>query len=418
MGRQKMIINSILDNDAYKLSMDDAIIRLYPDAEAEFQFINRRPSDVFDSRFKKLLDYEIRKMSALSLTDEEYKFLKTKMPYLSKSFLEYIRNYRFNPKEVETAVDEAGKLSVRIRGPWFRSSLWEVPLMAIISEIYFGGGGHDWNGNFLTWDYDYLIDDTERKAKILSGAGCNWADFGTRRRRSWKAQDMVVACSRGFNGFVGTSNVFLAMKYNTKPIGTVAHEWTQAHSVLTGMRHANRFAMDAWVKAFRGDLGIALTDTYGTEAFFDDFDLYFAKLYSGTRQDSGDPFCFANNMVAHYCRLGIDPASKTIVFSDALDAEKCVLIKQHCDRLGIKCSFGIGTEMSNSKTSFPGPLRALNMVIKMVRLNGIPVVKLSDDPSKAVGDPDAIRVAKWTFFGTPLDAGSPSMGHSCNGVQR
>lgn len=392
-----MIINSLLDQDLYKMSMSAAIRHLYPDAEAEFQFINRRPSDVFDEDFKRRLDYQIQEMGNLRLAGDELEFLKSKVPYLGRSFMEFIKDYRFNPDEVKTAISAEGQLSVTIKGLWHRVTFYEVPLMATISELYFG----NWRGNNQKWNYDGLAADTHAKAELLSGAGCNWADFGTRRRRSFKTQDEVVAIMRQYPGFVGTSNVALAMKYGVKPIGTYAHEAVQAHSVLSSMRHANRATMEAWASFYHGNLGIALSDTYGTDAFLGDFDLYFAKLYDGVRQDSGDAFLFAEKMVAHYRKLGIDSSSKTIVFSDSLNAEKCVELKKYCDGLRIKCSFGIGTALSNS---FPeSSLKALNIVVKMVKLNGIPVVKLSDDPNKAVGDKDALRVARWVYFGTPLD---------------
>ena len=203
-------------------------------------------------------------------------------------------------------------------------------------------------------------------------------------------------------GFVGTSNVYLAMKYGVKPIGTMAHEWIQGHCVLGGIRHANRYALDAWTRVYRGNLGIALTDTYGTNAFLEDFDTYLAKLFDGVRHDSGDPFRFVDKIVAHYKKLGINPRSKTIVFSDNLKPTTCIALLHYCEDNDICCSFGIGTNFTND---FPlSPLKALNMVIKLVRLNGIPVVKLSDDLGKIIGDPDMVRVIRYLYLGTPLDA--------------
>jgi nicotinate phosphoribosyltransferase len=190
------------------------------------------------------------------------------------------------------------------------------------------------------------------------------------------------------------------MKYGVKPIGTQAHEWVQGHSVLGSLRHANKAAMDAWVRVYNADLGIVLPDTYGLKSFLGDFDRFHARLWDGVRHDSGCPFNFADRMTSHYKALSIDPRTKTLVFSDNLTAEKAVKIKQHCDKLGIRCSFGIGTHFTND---FGGDLKPLNMVIKLWALDDIPVVKLSDDDGKAVGDKDALRVARWTHFGTPLD---------------
>ena len=387
------MINSLLDTDAYKLTMANAILRNYPNATAEFQFINRRKTDTFDEDFKKRLDAAIEQMRYLSLTDKEHAFLVTKMPYLSREFIEFLRNYRFNPDEVTTKICRE-QLLLSIKGPYYRTTFWEVPLMATISEIYFG----TWRKHDEQWDCASLEEQTTRKAETLSGK-CNWADFGTRRRRSSHTQDIVVKLMSKHRGFVGTSNVSRAMNNGVKAIGTFAHEWVQAHSVLKGMRHANRFALDAWADTFRGALGIALSDTYGTSAFFDDFDLYLAKLFDGVRHDSGDPFVFASKTISHYRSLGISPATKTIVFSDNLNPDKCIELRKYCGDT-IPCSFGIGTNLTND---FPAS-KALNMVIKLVRLNDIPVVKLSDDPAKETGDSDALRIARWTFFKTPLDA--------------
>ena len=388
---------SILDNDAYKFGMGCAEWMLYPDAEVEFKFFDRRPSKLYDDEFKMRLDSRIEAMRELQLRDSEYDFMRQNMSYLPKTYLDFLRTYRYNPDEVTTAIDGEGRLSVTVRGKWHRAGYWEVPLMKNISAEFFS----DWRGHNKLWNYDGVRDRIAAKARTLSEAGCFWADFGTRRRRDFWSQDAVVSTMKMYKGFVGTSNVYLAMQHGVKPIGTMAHEWIQAHSVLGGIRHANRFALDAWSKVYRGDLGIALTDTFGTDAFFEDFDIYLAKLYDGLRQDSGCPFIFAEKAVEHYKKLGIDYSTKTIVFSDNLNAETCVLIWKHCQKLGIRCSFGIGTNLTNDYPN--SKLKPLNMVIKMVELNGVPVVKLSDDKGKEIGDKDALRVIKWIYFGTPLD---------------
>jgi len=235
------------------------------------------------------------------------------------------------------------------------------------------------------------------KARILDG--CSYADFGTRRRRIWDVQNLLVeTMMANSKGFVGTSNVSLAMKHNTKPIGTMAHEWIMATSVLMGLRHANKFALDAWNKVFSGDLGIALTDTYGSKTFFGDFDGYLARLFDGVRHDSGDPFEFASKVISHYKSLGINPMSKTIVFSDGLTAKLAAEINERFKDV-IRCSFGIGTHFTNDFLNS----KALNMVIKLWTCEGIPLVKLGDDEGKAIGEPDAVRVARWTFNDKPLD---------------
>jgi nicotinate phosphoribosyltransferase len=388
-----MNLPSILDTDLYKLTMQQAILELYPSARAEYRFFNRRPSDTFDEAFAETLRRSIQYMPALSLSGQEATWLQQSCPFVKPAYIEYLRNYRYNPQEVEIW-QESGQLHIHIKGSWHRTVMWEVPLMALISELYF----HNKN-----WDYNGQRERAQNKLAILESERCHFADFGTRRRRSADAQGLVVEefCKNTKGFFVGTSNPYFAMKYKTKPIGTQAHEWVQAHSVLGSLRHANLAAMDAWVKVYNAQLGIVLTDTYGLKSFLEDFGPFHARLWDGARHDSGCPFKFTDQLVAHYQGLKIDPATKTLIFSDNLNADKAVEIKHYCDELGIRCSFGIGTHFTND---FDGDLKPLNMVIKMWALNGIPVVKLSEDGGKAVGDKDALRVARWTHYGTPLDA--------------
>jgi nicotinate phosphoribosyltransferase len=227
----------------------------------------------------------------------------------------------------------------------------------------------------------------------------SFAEFGTRRRRSYAIQDKVIQAFQTYGGFNGTSNVHFAMKYNLKPIGTMAHEWIMGVSALEGLRHANFHALQNWVRVYNADLGIALTDTFGTPAFFKNFNMRLAKLYDGVRHDSGDPFEFADKVIEHYKSLGIDPMSKVIVFSDGLNVEKCLEIAKYCNGK-IRFSFGIGTHFTNDFEGSP----ALNMVIKIWMCDGVHVVKLGDGTGKTMGDPDAVRVAQWTFLDTPLDA--------------
>jgi nicotinate phosphoribosyltransferase len=291
--------------------------------------------------------------------------------------------------------DEDGQLVLSVVGPWHSTVLWEVPLMATISELYFQF--------HPDWNYDGQAGRAINKARRLSDAGCYFADFGTRRRRSYETQSLVVhAFAPHKSHFVGTSNPHLAMQFGTKPIGTVAHEWTQGHSILGSLRHANLCAMDAWVKVYNSQLGIALTDTYGLNSFFGDFNAYHTRLWDGIRHDSGCPFDFATRAAEHYKKFGV--CGKTLIFSDNLDVDKAIAINEHCKKLNIRCSFGIGTFFSNN---FDGPLKALNMVIKLWSVDGIPVVKLGEPeigkPSKTVGDRDAVRVARWTHYGVPLD---------------
>jgi nicotinate phosphoribosyltransferase len=262
--------------------------------------------------------------------------------------------------------------------------------MALISELYFK----------MTSQKPCSRVDREKnnknKAMTFRMNGMHFADFGTRRRFSYEVQDEVISDFIGTfskENFVGTSNVHLAHKHDIRPIGTHAHEWFSFHAAKFGYKTANAMAMEAWVNVFRGDLGIALPDTFTTDSFFRSFDRKFAKLYDGVRHDSGDPIEFAQKAMAHYESLGIDPKDKTIIFSDNLNVEKAIEIKNFC-RGKIKCSFGIGTNFSNDVGVKP-----LNMVIKMTEAkpegeDWIPTIKLSDVEGKHTGDPKEIEIAK------------------------
>jgi len=385
-------IQSLIDTDTYKLTMQQAVLEHYPDAQATYVF-NNRGKTKFPDAFADTLRMQVGQMSQLHLSVDEGHFLQ-KMRFLKPWYVEYLRNYRFKPEEVTIGQDENG-LKVSIAGPWASTILWEVPLMALICETKYA---------FEERTSEKLLQDfclrTSTKRDNLFHSEVIHSDFSTRRRRSFEVQDKAVEILKTSPMFFGTSNPYLALKHGVSCQGTMAHEWIMAHSALCSLRHANRHALDAWTKTYRGDNGIALPDTFGSDIFFEDFDLFNSKLFDGVRHDSGDPKVFADKTIAHYEKMRIDPKSKLIVFSDSLNVDKAIDITNYC-RGKIRSSCGIGTHFSND---FPGMSPALNIVIKLASLNGIPVVKLSDTPSKAIGDKDAIRVANWTFFNKPLDA--------------
>jgi len=385
-----MILQSILDSDLYKFSMQRAVLAYCQGVPVQYVFNNRRPEGRFTPEFLTKLREEIEAMAQLALTDSEAVWLEQQLPFLGKDHIAYLRNYRYDPNEVMIDLVD-GELQLEINGTWDRTILWEVPLMALISKLYFKYCDTDWTMGGQT-------EKMSQKANWLDGI--SFADFGTRRRRNFGTQDLAVQTFKEQSpGFVGTSNVHLAHKYGVKPIGTMAHEWIMGISALEGLRYANRHALKIWEKIFQGELGIALTDTFGSDAFFEDFDKSLAKLYDGVRHDSGSPIAFAEKTIKHYESLGIDPTTKTIVFSDGLNTETAVALRDAMEGR-IRCSFGIGTHFTNDFEGSP----ALNMVIKMYRCNGIPVVKLSDVVTKQIGDRDALRVANWTFRGQGLDA--------------
>jgi nicotinate phosphoribosyltransferase len=354
-----------------------------------YVFNNRRPEGKFNPDFMEKFQEEIRSMAELYLTHSESSWLKLKCPWLGDDYISYLENYRFDPREVKAELISR-ELVLEINGPWERTILWEVPLMALISELYFQRCDWEWQFNEKE-----QIQRAEDKANAL--VGMKYADFGTRRRRDFRTQNLVVKTMRDREDFSGTSNVLLAMNHGIKPIGTMAHEWIMGVSALESLRHANRYALRIWSDVYKGNLGIALPDTFGTAAFFGDFDGYLARLFDGVRHDSGNAFEFGDKVIKHYEGLRIEPQTKYAVFTDGLNVKTAREINEYF-KGRIRVSFGIGTNFTNDFPASP----PLNMVIKLARCNGIPVVKLSDSPGKAIGDNDALQVAKWTFFGQKL----------------
>jgi len=383
------MIKSLLDNDLYKFTMQMAVVKKFPYAKVRYAFINRGETE-FPEGFAEELRKQIKLMEKLKLTKPEKSWLKDTCYFLDPTYLDFLFGYQYDSAEVGV-IQKGGKLEITIEGYWHRTILWEVPLMALISELYFK------MTNQKPWDEVKREQNNAAKKTLFRMQGMHYADFGTRRRFSFAIQDEMVSQFAGRlsgENFVGTSNVFLAYKNNIKPIGTHAHEWFMFHAAKYGYKMANHLAMENWSEIFRGDLGIALSDTFTTEVFFKSFDKKFAKLYDGVRQDSGDPMEFADKVIEHYKKLGIDPKSKVIIFSDNLNPEKAKEIKDYC-RGKIMCSFGIGTNFSNDVGVTP-----LNMVIKIMEAkpegdDWIHCIKLSDSKGKHTGDKKEIEIAKY-----------------------
>jgi nicotinate phosphoribosyltransferase len=384
------IIKSLLDNDLYKFSMQNAVLKLFPTAKVQYSFILRSEVN-FPENFGKLLRNEINKMETLRLTKEEKEFFATKCKYIDPSYFDFLEGYHYDSSEVGV-IQTGTELQLNIEGYWYHTILWEVPLLALISELFFKMTGEKIKKESERREIN------EKKAAIFNYSTVKVADFGTRRRYSFDIQKEMVETlsSRMSKGlFVGTSNVYLAFLYNLTPIGTEAHEWFMFHAAKYGFQMANELGLKHWADVYNGSLGTALCDTFTTEAFLNAFNMKYAKLYDGVRQDSGDVYEFAEKMIAHYKKLGIDPLSKTIVFSDSLDPQKACEINNWCNGK-IKCSFGIGTNLSNDVGVTP-----LNMVIKMSAAKRntdeewIPTIKLSDVSGKHTGDPKMIEVCKY-----------------------
>jgi nicotinate phosphoribosyltransferase len=367
--------------------MQQGVVRLFPYARARYAFINRGKHS-FPAGFAQRLQDAVNDMAALSLTKAEKNYLRVTSPYLDPVYLDFLEGYRFDPGEVNIK-QESDDLQVNVEGLWYRTILWEVPLMALICELYYEEHRLE-----RVSDED-VIQRTNDKIGKYRDLGITVAEFGTRRRFSYDVHHLVMQSLRnnGDGVFIGSSNVHMAMTYNTKPIGTHAHEWFMFHAARYGFKMANAMGLEHWVQVYRGDLGIALSDTYTTEVFFQQFDKMFSKLFDGVRHDSGDPLLFADMVIDHYKRMGIDPLSKSIIFSDGLNYDKVARIVTHC-RGKIRMSFGIGTNLTNDT----GP-SALNIVIKMTAAcpqgeGWTPVVKLSDEHGKYTGNEGAISLAK------------------------
>ena len=386
MNKEVGIIKSLIDNDLYKFTQQQAVVEKFQRNVVKYKFFNRGGTE-FPIGFDLILRQEIKKMENLSLTQDESLFLSINCNYLKPTYIDFLKSYRFDSSEVGVT-QNGGDLIVEISGYWYRTILWEVPLMALISELYFKVTGQQIN------DRNLRIENNIRKGDLFHTHGVKVVDFGTRRRYSYENQvevvkDLMSCFNNGSPFFIGTSNVKIAMDNGIKPIGTHAHEWISAIAALNGYAHANKNMMETWVSVYDGDLGIALTDTFGVDAFLRDFNRKYAKLFDGVRHDSGDPHQFADKIVGHYKKLGIDPTSKTIVFSDGLNSESAVDLKKYCQKIGIKSSFGIGTHLTNDVG-----VKALNMVIKLISIDGNNVIKLSDIPGKHTGDSETIEIVK------------------------
>lgn len=381
------VFNSILDNDFYKITMQCAVIKLFPNIKARYNFINRGEHE-FPEGFDQLLRTAVDHMAELQLTKDEKQFLITTCPYLNPAYIDFLEGYRYDPSEVK--IKQIGsELEVSVEGYWYRTILWEVPLLALISEIYYVAT------NQVRWTDKQVIENTIQKVNHYKKLGVNFAEFGTRRRHSYEVHRLIMKTLKNHSNqnFSGSSNVHMAMLYQTKPIGTHAHEWFMFHAAEYGFKMSNAMALEHWVDVYRGDLGVALSDTYTTDVFFKQFDTKFAKLFDGVRHDSGDPIEFANKTIQHYKHHGINALYKYIIFSDGLNTEKVESIT-HATKGRIGISFGIGTNLTNDVG-----LRPMNIVMKLTSVltsinEWVPTIKISDEPGKHTGDPRMIALAQ------------------------
>ena len=387
-------INSILHNDLYKFSMSNYYIQNFPEASGTFTFHDRNNTE-YDETFVKILKDELSHLSKLFLQKNEFDWAVKTIPYIPQFYWEWLRSFRYEPNKINIWLDSSKHLHIEVTDKMYKVTFYEIPILATVSALYHVYKHH---GYQLKQEIEEaLISGLDRKIEIAKDHNLFFADFGMRRAYNTLTEEFVVKYLKdNCPTFVGTSTVSLAMKYGVKPIGTMAHECFMFQAAIHSPKDANFMVMENWVKVYDGNLGTVLTDTYTVDTFLSNFSIKLAKLYDGVRHDIGDPFEFGDKMIAKYKSYGIDPMSKTIVFSDGLDFEKAAEIKEYFAGR-IKTTFGIGTNLT---CDFPG-IKPLNIVMKLkeCRVNDRqPVygcVKLSDVTSKSIGTPEDIENYKY-----------------------
>jgi len=382
---EKKIVTSLGDTDLYKASMGNCVFENYPKATASYEFVCRSGENLGFLTGQAREQHQMMQNSCLSFSDGEFGLLRS-LGWLGEAYLgEMAKGFCLDQPNVRIW-DNSGKLGIVVHGLWYEAMMLEVPLLATVNELYFR--------HIFGEEPEGLFAEGERRlrnkiALLKQYPRVKVADFGTRRRFSAKWHDTVVRIlSEELPGqFVGTSNIMLAHKYGVKPIGTMAHEFVSGHlSLVPSVRLAQSRALYTWLQTYKTNLGIVLSDTFTSKAFFTDFDVVLARAFSGVRQDSGDPVLFCKRAIAHYNLMGIDSRTKTVIFSDSLTVPKAIEIwKQFAGMIGM--SFGIGTNLTNDLGPAP-----LNIVIKMTHCDGKPVCKISDDVGKAIsGSPKVLE---------------------------
>lgn len=358
----QQIIRHFTDDDLYKFTMCCAVIMNFPRTQVKYKF-NDRNHTTYPPGFAEELRQQIKMLESIVITDEEIAFMRRRCRYIPSWFYSYLKGFRYDSSWVSIKQDEAGHLDIEFEGCWSNTILLEVKVLAIISELYYMMTGSD-----NSFDYDSYYTKSYSKARRMIEAGCTFSDFGTRRRASYQAQDTAIRamkdCQTALHGpgrFMGTSNVYFAMKYDLVPVGTMAHELICAIAGMYGPQMANYLAMKTWANTYRGALGTFLYDTYGWRIFSLNFSEDYANMFKGLRVDSGDNFKELDLITEKYRSLKIDPRTKQIVFSNGLDVDSAIAIQQYARD---KCipSFGIGTHFTND---FDG-VRPMNIVIKLI----------------------------------------------------
>ncbi|CAM0697838.1 nicotinate phosphoribosyltransferase [Acinetobacter baumannii] len=382
------IIHSLLDTDLYKFTMLQVVLHKFPQTHSVYHFRCRNLEDTVYPLVDILddLNEQLDHLCNLKYKEDELQYLR-KLRFIKSDFVDYLELFQLKRRFIHASIDEEGRLDIRIEGPMVQAMMFEIFVLAIVNELYFSRIKTDevWAEGERRLQAKLELIQQYEKAQLPNDPPFLVSDFGTRRRYSFEWQKHVVAAFHNTvpNVFRGTSNVLLAKELNITPIGTMAHEFLQAFQALdVRLRDFQKAALETWVQEYRGDLGIALTDVVGMDAFLRDFDLYFAKLFDGLRHDSGDPYEWGDKAYAHYRKLKIDTKTKMLTFSDGLNLPKAWELHQYFkDRFQV--SFGIGTNLTNDMGQTP-----LNIVLKLVECNGQSVAKISDSPGKTMTDND------------------------------
>ncbi|MGD8106593.1 nicotinate phosphoribosyltransferase [Pantoea sp. FN0302] len=389
------ILTTLLDTDAYKLHMQQAVFHRYHDVTVTAEF--RCRGDDLLGIYADEISAQIALMSQLALSDDEYVWLAG-LPFFKTDYLDWLKTFRYNPEQVKVR-NHAGKLDIRISGPWREVIMWEVPLLALISEVVHRHRSPQATPEMAVDRLLEKISSFKQLTQNIDMSRFRLMDFGTRRRFSRDVQLAIVSTlQRDFPWLIGSSNYDIARQLAITPVGTQAHEWFQAHQQISPvLANSQRAALQAWLDEYDDRLGIALTDCITMDAFLRDFGPGFAHRYQGLRHDSGDPVEWGEKALAHYQKLNIDPQTKTLVFSDNLDFTKAVDLYRHFGQR-TNVVFGIGTRLT---CDIPG-VKPLNIVIKLVECNGKPVAKLSDSPGKTICQDKAFVRALRKAFDLPL----------------
>ncbi|WP_066805470.1 nicotinate phosphoribosyltransferase [Moraxella oblonga] len=397
----KPIITSLLDNDLYKFTMLQAMLHQFPQTHGVYQFRCRNNDQTAYplAHIKDELEWQLDALCQLRFRQDELAYLRN-LRFIKPDFVDYLELFQLKRRFIKVSVDEENRLNIEIEGAMIQAMFFEIFVLSIVNELYYqrlndknalieGQKRLDEKVGAIK-HYEMLqLSDVHNPPFVVS-------DFGTRRRYSkdWHYKVVATLAKASPSIFKGTSNVYLAKELGLTPIGTMAHEFMQAFQALdVRLRDSQKAALEAWVREYRGDLGIALTDVVGMDAFLKDFDLYFAKLFDGLRHDSGDPYEWGDKAIAHYEKLKIDPKTKTLTFSDGLTLHKAWDLHEYF-KTRIKTGFGIGTNLTNDMG-----LTQLNIVLKLVQCNGQPVAKLSDSPGKTMIDDNTYLAYLRQVFG-------------------